>query len=42
MTWLFDPGVVFIFTPGLGACGFVNTTAQTVASVSKPVFNGYP
>ncbi|KIM36843.1 hypothetical protein M413DRAFT_285430 [Hebeloma cylindrosporum] len=35
-------GTLFIFTPGLGACGFANTSAQTVASVSKPVFTGYP
>lgn len=33
---------VFNFVPGLGACGFTNTTAQLVASVSNHTFNTFP
>ncbi|GLB37978.1 hypothetical protein LshimejAT787_0410290 [Lyophyllum shimeji] len=33
--------VVFYFTPGLGACGFTNTSTQTVASVSSTFFNTF-
>lgn len=35
-------GSLFYFEPGLGACGFTNTSDQFVASVSSTVFNGYP
>ncbi|CCM03001.1 uncharacterized protein FIBRA_05116 [Fibroporia radiculosa] len=35
-------GTLFWFTPGVGACGFTNTTDQSVASVSEEVFNNYP
>jgi len=35
-------GTLFWFTPGLGACGFTNTSDQFVASVAVSVFNGYP
>lgn len=39
-----DPqtGDVFFFTPGLGACGYTNTSDQAVASVSMAFFNNYP
>lgn len=33
---------VFNFVPGLGACGFTNTSSQNVASVSSTFFNSYP
>ncbi|KAI0074865.1 hypothetical protein K474DRAFT_1709517 [Panus rudis PR-1116 ss-1] len=35
-------GTLFNFVPGLGACGFTNTSSQTVASVSSKVFNTFP
>ncbi|KZT03880.1 uncharacterized protein LAESUDRAFT_761482 [Laetiporus sulphureus 93-53] len=35
-------GTLFWFTPGVGACGFNNTSDQYVASVSAAVFDGYP
>ncbi|KAH9833602.1 uncharacterized protein C8Q71DRAFT_774126 [Rhodofomes roseus] len=35
-------GTLFWFTPGLGACGFTNTSDQVVASVSADVFNNFP
>ncbi|CAL1711696.1 unnamed protein product [Somion occarium] len=35
-------GTLFNFVPGLGACGFTNTSSQTVASVSSQVFNSFP
>ncbi|KAI0315163.1 hypothetical protein OF83DRAFT_1062596 [Amylostereum chailletii] len=35
-------GTLFTFDPGLGACGFTNTTAQTVATVSEQFFNSFP
>lgn len=35
-------GNAFYFDPGLGACGFTNTSDQFVASVPASVFNGYP
>ncbi|EIW80214.1 plant expansin [Coniophora puteana RWD-64-598 SS2] len=39
-----DPqtGDVFFFAPGLGACGYTNTSDQAVASVSQNFFNNYP
>ena len=33
---------VFWFAPGLGACGYTNTSDQYVASVAAAVFTGYP
>ncbi|KAH9927743.1 uncharacterized protein B0H18DRAFT_954208 [Fomitopsis serialis] len=38
----FASGSVFWFTPGLGACGYTNTSDQFVASVAVGVFDGYP
>jgi len=35
-------GTLLTFTPGLGACGFTNTSSQYVASVSNATFWGYP
>ncbi|KAF8058628.1 hypothetical protein FPV67DRAFT_510872 [Lyophyllum atratum] len=35
-------GTLFFFTPGLGACGFTNTSTQIVASVSSTFFNTFP
>lgn len=35
-------GVVFYFTPGLGACGFTNTSSQYVATVSRTFFDSFP
>ncbi|KAI0732513.1 hypothetical protein C8Q72DRAFT_793145 [Fomitopsis betulina] len=35
-------GTLFWFTPGLGACGYTNTSDQYVASVAAGVFQGYP
>ncbi|KAK7691952.1 hypothetical protein QCA50_005357 [Cerrena zonata] len=35
-------GTLFNFVPGLGACGFTNSSDQTVASVSSQVFNSFP
>ncbi|KZT72375.1 hypothetical protein DAEQUDRAFT_763097 [Daedalea quercina L-15889] len=35
-------GTLFWFDPGLGACGFTNTSDQLVASVSADIFNSYP
>ncbi|KAF8161570.1 hypothetical protein B0H34DRAFT_796336 [Crassisporium funariophilum] len=35
-------GTLFIFTPGLGACGYTNNSQQLVASVPGRVFNSYP
>ncbi|KAI0046447.1 hypothetical protein FA95DRAFT_1520289 [Auriscalpium vulgare] len=35
-------GTLFTFDPGLGACGFTNTSTQTVASVSQTFFNTFP
>ncbi|KAF5360957.1 hypothetical protein D9756_005164 [Leucocoprinus leucothites] len=35
-------GTMFIFDPGLGACGFSNTSSQIVASVSQQVFRSFP
>ncbi|KZP18835.1 hypothetical protein FIBSPDRAFT_933232 [Athelia psychrophila] len=34
--------VVFYFTPGLGACGFTNTSSQYVATVSRTFFDSFP
>ncbi|TCD67782.1 hypothetical protein EIP91_011968 [Steccherinum ochraceum] len=34
-------GTLFNFVPGLGACGFTNTSSQTVASVSNHTFNTF-
>ncbi|KAF8959896.1 hypothetical protein BDZ97DRAFT_1761051 [Flammula alnicola] len=34
-------GTLFSFTPGLGACGFTNTSEQIVASVSRVVFSNF-
>lgn len=39
---LTDDIIVFNFVPGLGACGFTNTSDQTVSSVSSQVFNTFP
>ena len=36
-----DDGAVFSFAPGLGACGFTNTSSQYVASVSNATFWGW-
>ncbi|OCH89532.1 hypothetical protein OBBRIDRAFT_732521, partial [Obba rivulosa] len=33
---------VFNFVPGLGACGFTNTSDQLVASVSSQTFHSFP
>ncbi|KII95423.1 hypothetical protein PLICRDRAFT_170079 [Plicaturopsis crispa FD-325 SS-3] len=35
-------GTLFNFAPGLGACGFTNTSTELVASVSAKNFNSYP
>ncbi|KAA1476515.1 hypothetical protein DENSPDRAFT_785192 [Dentipellis sp. KUC8613] len=35
-------GTLFTFNPGLGACGFTNTTSQIVASVSETFFQNFP
>ncbi|THH20495.1 hypothetical protein EW146_g877 [Bondarzewia mesenterica] len=35
-------GTLFTFSPGLGACGFTNTSGQSVASVSQTFFNAFP
>ncbi|KAI0061197.1 hypothetical protein BV25DRAFT_1839231 [Artomyces pyxidatus] len=35
-------GTLFTFDPGLGACGFANTSTQTVASVSETFFSSFP
>ncbi|KAJ7055632.1 hypothetical protein C8F01DRAFT_1158820 [Mycena amicta] len=32
-------GTVFQITPGIGACGFTNTSTQAVATVSNTTFN---
>ncbi|KAJ7150752.1 hypothetical protein C8R46DRAFT_1358245 [Mycena filopes] len=37
-----NTGQVFYFTPGLGACGYTNTTADHVGTVSNTTFKGYP
>lgn len=34
--------LVFVFSPGLGACGIINNDQQIVASVSSVVFNAFP
>ncbi|KAI0919198.1 hypothetical protein AcW1_003347 [Taiwanofungus camphoratus] len=35
-------GTLFYFNPGVGACGFTNTSDQYVASVSSHTFYNYP
>ncbi|KZP18831.1 hypothetical protein FIBSPDRAFT_1045163 [Athelia psychrophila] len=35
-------GDLFYFTPGLGACGFTNTSSQYVATVSRTFFDSFP
>ncbi|TFY79007.1 hypothetical protein EWM64_g5006 [Hericium alpestre] len=35
-------GTLFTFDPGLGACGFTNTSTQIVASVSETFFQNFP
>ncbi|KAF8994824.1 hypothetical protein BDQ17DRAFT_1430828 [Cyathus striatus] len=35
-------GNMFHFEPGLGACGFTNTSSQIVASVSQNVYVNFP
>ncbi|KAH8103499.1 hypothetical protein BXZ70DRAFT_734699 [Cristinia sonorae] len=35
-------GTLFNFVPGLGACGFTNTSTQIVASVSAHTFSTFP
>ncbi|EMD33037.1 expansin-like protein [Gelatoporia subvermispora B] len=35
-------GTLFNFVPGLGACGFTNTSDQFVASVSNTTFHSFP
>ncbi|KAH9922577.1 hypothetical protein B0H21DRAFT_826957 [Amylocystis lapponica] len=35
-------GTLFYFTPGVGACGFTNTSDQYVASVSNATFWAFP
>ncbi|KAF9465177.1 hypothetical protein BDZ94DRAFT_1189734 [Collybia nuda] len=35
-------GTLFNFAPGLGACGFTNTSTQIVGSVSSSFFNSFP
>ncbi|ETW74699.1 Non-catalytic module family EXPN protein [Heterobasidion irregulare TC 32-1] len=35
-------GTLFTFDPGLGACGFTNTSDQSVASVSQTFFSAFP
>ncbi|OBZ69848.1 Papain inhibitor [Grifola frondosa] len=35
-------GDLFNFVPGLGACGFTNTSTQFVASVSNEFFHSFP
>jgi len=35
-------GTLFNFVPGLGACGFTNSSTQIVASVSQEVFTTFP
>ncbi|KAJ7511286.1 hypothetical protein B0H11DRAFT_1954614 [Mycena galericulata] len=35
-------GTVFQFEPDLGACGWTNTSDQSVGTVSMTTFNNYP
>ncbi|KAJ3848429.1 RlpA-like double-psi beta-barrel-protein domain-containing protein-containing protein [Lentinula lateritia] len=35
-------GDVTYYTPGLGACGIVNTSAQLVAAIGHIAFDSYP
>ncbi|KAJ7215064.1 hypothetical protein GGX14DRAFT_443711 [Mycena pura] len=35
-------GTVFQITPGIGACGWTNTSMQAVGSVSNTTFNHFP
>ncbi|KAJ6582712.1 hypothetical protein DFH09DRAFT_1309647 [Mycena vulgaris] len=35
-------GTVFQITPGLGACGWMNTSTQAVGAVSATTFSKYP
>jgi len=35
-------GTLFYFYPSLGACGFLNTSSQLVASVSNATFLNFP
>ncbi|KAI0032395.1 hypothetical protein K488DRAFT_49996 [Vararia minispora EC-137] len=37
-----NTGTLFNFVPGLGACGFTNTSSQTVATVSGQFFDAFP
>jgi len=36
------PSKVFLFVPGLGACGYTNSSDQIVASVPSKIYSSYP